>query len=97
MTIHDPLHPGEIVREVLMAGAGLSVTEAADRLCVNRTTLSRLINGHMGISPDMALRLSKLLPNSDIDLWMNVQKDYDIWQVTKHSKRIKIFPLDEAA
>ena len=64
MVIHNPLHPGEIIKEILIEGAGLSVTEAANKLDVSRTTLSRLLNGHSGISPDMALRLSKLLSNS---------------------------------
>ena len=64
--MHNPLYPGEIVKEILMAGAGMTVTEAAVRLDFNRTTLSRLINGNIGISSDIALRLSKLLPNTDI-------------------------------
>jgi len=71
MTLHSPLHPGKIIYDILIEGAGLSITEAAERLLVNRTTLSRLLNGHSGISPDMALRLSKLLPSTDIMLWMN--------------------------
>ena len=97
MTIHNPLHPGEIVKEILLDGANLSVTDAAEELKVNRTTLSRLINGHIGISPDMALRLSKLLPNSNIELWMNLQRDYDIWLVSKQAKNVKIKPLRKVA
>lgn len=97
MTIHNPLHPGKIVKEILIEGAHLSIGETAERLGVNRTTVSRLINGHMGISPDMALRLSKLLPNTDIELWMNLQRDYDIWLISKEAKKIHITPLDEAA
>lgn len=97
MGIHNPLHPGEIVKELLIEGAHLTVTQAAERLGVNRTTISRLINGHMGISPDMALRLSKLMPHSDMALWMNLQRDYDIWIASKHANEIHIVPLDEAA
>ena len=96
MTIKDPLHPGEIVREVLVEGACLSVTEAAEKLDVNRTTLSRLLNGHSGISPDMALRLSKLLPNMSMTLWLNLQRDYDIWETSKHDDEIKVLPLKQA-
>jgi addiction module HigA family antidote len=95
--MHSPLHPGEIVKEVLIEGASLSVTEAAAKLDVSRSTLSRLLNGHSGISPDMALRLAKLLPNTDITLWMNLQRDYDVWQVMKHSKKIHVKPLNRAA
>lgn len=97
MTIHNPLHPGAIVKEILIHGANLSIGETAKRLGVNRTTISRLINGHMGISPDMALRLSKLLPTTDIELWMNLQRDYDIWLVSKGASKLHIIPLKEAA
>jgi addiction module HigA family antidote len=97
MTIHEPLHPGEIIREILIEGANLSVVDAAKKLDVNRTTLSRLLNGRAGISADMALRLSKLLPNTDILLWMNLQRDFDVWQIRKHSKEIYVKPLKNAA
>ena len=96
MTIYNPLHPGRIVHEILIEGAGLSITEAAEKLDVNRTTLSRLLNAHAGISPDMALRLSKLLPHTDMTMWMNLQRDYDIWQVKKRSSRIHVYPLKAA-
>ena len=96
MPIHNPLHPGKIINEILIVGAGLSVTDASKRLGVNRTTLSRLLNGHAGISPDMALRLSKLLPNTDMIFWMNLQRDYDIWITKKHSSKLHIHPLKAA-
>ena len=96
MSIHKPLHPGEHVKDVLIDGAGLTVTQAAQHLGVTRTTLSRLMNCHIGLSPEMALRLSKLL-NTSVDLWINLQAQYDIWHVTHSKKKIKIEPLDEAA
>lgn len=96
MPIHNPLHPGKIIYDILIEGAELSVTEAAKKLGVNRTTLSRLLNGHAGVSAEMALRLSKLLPNTDMVLWMNLQRDYDIWHATKHATKIHIKPLKAA-
>ena len=96
MPIHSPLHPGEIVHDILIEGAKLSVTEAAKKLGINRTTLSRLLNGHAGISAEMALRLSKLLPNTDMALWMNLQRDYDISVAMKHATKIHIKPLKAA-
>jgi antitoxin HigA-1 len=96
MTIHNPLHPGEIIYEILIEGAKLSVTEAANKLEVHRTTLSRLLNGHVGISAEMALRLSKLLPNTDMEFWMNLQRDYDIWFTMKHTTKLHIKPLKAA-
>ena len=96
MPMHNPLHPGEIVMDILIDGAKLSVTEAAKKLGVNRTTLSRLLNGRAGISAEMALRLSKLLPNTDMTLWMNLQRDYDISIVMKQATKIHIKPLKAA-
>lgn len=96
MMLHKPIHPGRIIYEILIVGTGLKVTEAAKRLDINRRTLSRLLNRRAGISPDMALRLSKLLPNTDITLWMNVQRDYDIWQAKQHSTGMHIRPLKAA-
>ncbi len=96
MMMHQPLHPGEHVRDVLIDGAGLSITEAAERLGVTRAALSRLINGHTGISIEMALRLSKLLGTS-IDLWVNLQAQYDIWLIDQRKIKMKIQPLAKAA
>ncbi len=96
MPIHNPLHPGEIIYDILMESAGLSVTDAAKQLGINRTTLSRLLNGHAGISAEMALRLSKLLPNTDMVFWMNLQRDYDISIATKYANKIRVKPLKAA-
>jgi addiction module HigA family antidote len=96
MTIHEPLHPGAVVKDVLIENARLSVTQAAERLGVQRTTLSRLINGHAGISPEMALRLAKLCQTS-VDMWINLQAQYDIDQAQKHMNDIDVKPLNDAA
>lgn len=97
MTImHEPLHPGEIVKDVLIDGASLSVTDAAYKLGISRTALSRVLNGHTGISPEMALRLSKLL-NTSIEMWINIQAQYDIWKINKIAGKIKVKPLKKVA
>lgn len=96
MNMHKPLHPGEHVKDVLINGAGLSVTDAAEKLGVTRTALSRLINCHTGISSEMAVRLSKLLGNS-IDFWINLQAQYNIWEISQYADQIKVLPLSQAA
>ncbi len=96
MIMHEPLHPGIVVKDALIDGTGMSVTEAAARLGVTRTTLSRLLNGHAGISTEMALRLSMLFGNS-IDMWVNIQSQYEIWQAKQGAINIHIEPLKEAA
>lgn len=95
--MHKPLHPGEIVRDALCnEETGLTVSEAAQKLCVQRTTLSRLFNGHSGISAEMAMRLAMLLGTS-IEMWLNLQRDYDIWKVQKMRPKPKIRQLKLAA
>jgi len=94
--MNNPLHPGEIVKDALIDGAKLNVTKAAKKLKVSRTALSRLLNGHTGISPEMAVRLSKLL-NTSIEMWINLQAQYDVWQISRTAHKIKIKPLSKAA
>ena len=96
--IHKPLHPGVIIKDILIDNTNLTISEAANRLGVTRTTLSRLLNQHAGVSPEMALRLSKLL-NTSIDIWVNLQSQYDIWNVTHQpiSGIDNIIPLKEVA
>ena len=96
--IHEPLHPGVIIKDVLIDNTNLTISAAAARLGITRTTLSRLLNQHAGVSPEMALRLSKLL-NTSIDLWINLQSQYDIWHVVHQpiSGIENIVPLDEVA
>src|SRR5262249_40982509 len=94
--MHNPLHPGEIVKDELIDATGMSVTKAATRLGISRTTLSRLLNGHAGISPEMALRLSKFFETS-IEMWINLQAQYDTWLISQKANKIKVKPFDKAA
>ena len=75
----NPPHPGEILKELYIEPLGLTVTKAATGLGITRKTLSAIINQRQGISPEMALRLSKAF-NTSADLWMNMQWKYDLWQ-----------------
>jgi antitoxin HigA-1 len=94
--MHEPLHPGEVVRKVLIEGTGLTVTEAAEHLGVTRPTLSRLTNGKSGISPEMATRLSKLMRTS-IDMWISLQAQYNIYLAKQCENEIIVPPLDDVA
>ncbi len=89
-TMHNPPHPGEILREWL---GDMTVTDAAERLGVARATLSRVLNGSSGISADMALRLQAALGTSP-EMWMGLQDDYELWQAAQIKRpRIEPFPL----
>lgn len=94
MGIHTPLHPGLIVKDALIDHTGLTVTEAANHLGVTRMTLSRLLNGHSGISSEMAIRLSKFFQTS-VESWVNLQTQYDIWLIRDKAKRIKVKPYTQ--
>jgi len=74
-----PVHPGEILRTLFMDALGIGVKKMANDLDVTPKTVSALVNGHQGISIEMALRLSKALGTSS-DIWINMQKDYDLWK-----------------
>lgn len=92
MTMKNPPHPGEIIRELCIKPLGLTVTQAAAGLGVARKTLSLLLNGHAGVSPEMAVRLSQAFGRSP-ESWLQLQVQYDIAQVKKSAKHINIKPL----
>jgi addiction module HigA family antidote len=91
--MHNPPHPGEILRELCVEPLGLTVTEAAKALKVTRKTLSTLLNGRAGISPEMALRLYRVFGRTP-EGWMRLQLQYDLWKAEQsldvsELKRIK--------
>jgi addiction module HigA family antidote len=93
--IHHHPHPGEMLKETVFDPLNLSVTEAADRLAMSRTALSRVLNGKAGISPDLAVRLEKA-GVSTAQTWINLQANYDLWRVMQHEQP-PVRPLREAA
>ena len=87
--MHNPPHPGEVIRELCLEPLGLSVTEAADALGVSRKTLSAIINGRAGISPEMAIRLS-IAFDTTAESWLNQQTQYDLWNAEQHRKDLRV-------
>lgn len=81
MIMHDPLHPGEILREYV-DGTGKTITEIAEGLLITRKNFSLILNGHAGISAEMAWKLSVAFDTTP-EFWLNLQKMYDLWQA-KH-------------
>jgi addiction module HigA family antidote len=92
MPMHNPPHPGSVLREYL---GELPVTAAAEHLRVSRVALSRVLNGRAGISADLALRLGDALGTSP-DFWLSLQVKYELWQAAK-GRRKKIEPLHRVA
>ncbi|MFT4582205.1 MAG: addiction module HigA family antidote [Gammaproteobacteria bacterium] len=80
MNMHNPPHPGEFIRDIYLEPFELSIRSLSESLSVSASTLTRVVNGQSGVSPEMALRLSKAIgrwPES----WLAMQHNYDLWQV----------------
>ena len=92
MTMHDPAHPGEILRDLCLEPLSLTITEVAKTLGVARKTLSELVNGKAGVSPEMAIRLSKAFKTTP-EFWMNLQQQYDLWHAQQKIGDIQIQEL----
>jgi addiction module HigA family antidote len=90
--MHNPPHPGKVLREYL---GEMEVADAAERLGVSRTTLSRVLNGRAGISADMSLRLSDAL-GTHAAFWSGMQMEYELWHAGQKA-RPKILPFRRAA
>lgn len=95
MLMHNPPHPGEILRELCLEPLGISVTAAANGLDVSRKTLSSILNGRAGISPEMAVRLSIAFDTSS-ESWLNQQSQYDLWQAEKRRESLHVNRLSAA-
>ncbi len=89
MNMKNPPHPGRLIKHECLVPLDLSITRAADILGVTRLTLSNLVNGKNGISPEMAIRLSKAFGSSP-EVWLGLQMDYDLAQAEKKASRIKV-------
>jgi addiction module HigA family antidote len=87
--MHDPPHPGEIIKELCLEPLSLSVTDAAKGLGVTRKALSELLNGHTGVSPEMAIRLEQAF-GSTAETWLKMQLEYDLWQAKQRAGNLKV-------
>jgi addiction module HigA family antidote len=90
--IHNPKHPGYLVKSLCLDPLGLSVTDAAKALKVSRPTLSKLLNGRINISPEMAIRISIVFSTSD-KLWVDLQAGYDLWKAQQKKNKLHLKPL----
>jgi antitoxin HigA-1 len=93
--MHNPPHPGEILRDTILGEDGLSVSEFARRLGVSRVALSRVVNARAAVSADMALRLAAALGGS-AESWLHMQVSYDLWHASR-KPRPKVEPIKRAA
>ena len=92
MLMYNPPHPGEVIKELCLEPLGLSVTAAAKALGVSRKTLSAVINGHAGVSPEMAIRLS-IAFNTSAESWVNQQAQYELWHAEQNRDNLEVEKL----
>lgn len=93
MSMYDPPHPGEFIREVYLEELGVSSRAVAAKLKVAPSTFARLLNGKSSVSPEMALRLSVTLGRSP-ESWLAMQNNYDLWQMRQHFNPDEIEKLE---
>jgi addiction module HigA family antidote len=95
--IHNPAHPGEILRELYLVPLGITITQAAEALGVTRKHVSAIVNGRTPVTPDMALRLAMAF-TTEPELWVNMQAQYDLWTVRKKARpKVKVLTAKKAA
>ena len=95
MKMHNPPHPGEVLRELCLTPLGVTVTDAARALGVSRKTLSSILNGRSGISAEMAVRLSIAFGTTP-ESWLNQQGQYDLWQAERNRRKMHVKRLSAA-
>ena len=88
MSMHNPAHPGEVLKELWLDPMGITITDAAERLRVARKTVSKIVNAHGPITPEMALRI-EIVFGSTAETWLNMQAAYDIWQMRNLRKSLQ--------
>ena len=92
MRMHNPPHSGTIIKHLCLDPLSLSVTQAAQGLGISRKTLSAILNGRAGISPEMAVRLSMAFGTSS-ESWLNQQTQYDLWHAEQRRKELRVTKL----
>ena len=92
MSMHNPAHPGEILKELVIEPSALTITDVSAHLNVSRKTLSKVLNGRGSITPEMALRLELAFKNPSADHWLRLQNAYDLWQTRQNQSALQVQP-----
>ena len=92
MSMHNPAHPGEIIKELIIMPLGLTITEVSDHLNVSPNTLSNVLNGNSSLTPELALRLELVFDKPSAEHWLRLQNAYDLWQTRQNKSRLHVQP-----
>jgi antitoxin HigA-1 len=96
MSMHNPAHPGEILKELVIDPLNITITDVSEHLNVSRKTLSKVINGRGSITPEMALRLELAFKNPSADHWLKLQNAYDLWVSRQNLSELHVLPYEIA-
>jgi len=94
MSMHNPAHPGEILKELVITPLELTITDASEHLNVSRKTLSKVLNGRGAITPEMALRLELVFKKPSADHWLRLQNAYDLWLSRQNKSALHVQPYN---
>ena len=97
MSMHNPAHPGEILKELVLEPLGVTITDVSEHLGISRKTLSKILNGHGSITPEMALRLELAFKKPSADHWLRLQNAYDLWLSRQHLSTLHVQPFKMAS
>ncbi len=95
MSMHNPAHPGAVLKDALES-IPMSVTDFAAHIGMSRTNMSRVLNGRAGVTPKLSIKLSQAFGQPSPDIWFKMQGAYDFWQAA-HESKISVKPLSTAA
>lgn len=92
MTMRNPAHPVEVLRELVLEPMSLTITDVAKHLNVSRKTLSKVLNGRAAVTPEMALRLELAFKRPSADHWLRLQNAYDLWVSRQNQSELQVEP-----
>ena len=96
MNMHNPAHPGEILKDLVIDALELTITDVAQHLDVSRKTLSKVLNGKGAITPEMALRLELVFGKPSAAHWLRLQNAFDLWQTRQYQSSLRVSPYNMA-
>jgi addiction module HigA family antidote len=97
MSMYNPAHPGEVLKELVIEPAGVTITDVSEHLNISRKTLSKVLNGRGSITPEMALRLELAFKTPSADHWLRMQNAYDLWAARQHQSALHVRPYEFAS
>ncbi|RLA41937.1 MAG: addiction module antidote protein, HigA family [Gammaproteobacteria bacterium] len=94
MAMFNPVHPGEILKDLVIESLGLTITDVASHLDVSRKTLSKVLNARGSVTPEMAVRLELAFGRPSADHWLRLQNAYDLWQTRQQKESLHVSPYN---